>query len=63
MHVAGPWIKQIKFFNCKDPEENRFFITELCLNLEPEAYAPKELIVYVYTRILFLCKPYTVRRW
>ena len=54
--TAGPWISQIRFFNVMagdpdDPDgmlhnENHTFITGLCLALEPEAFAPKELIIY-----------------
>jgi len=54
--TAGPWIAQIRFFNVtadnpSDPEgmldnENHKFITGLALALVPEAYAPKELIIY-----------------
>ena len=58
--TAGPWIAQIRFFNVtadnpSDPDgmlqnENHKFITGLALALCPEAFAPKELIIYVGQR-------------
>ena len=45
LHCHRLWVEQISFFRAESDEERQMFITAIALNLNLEAYAPKELII------------------
>lgn len=45
LHCHCLWVEQISFFRAESDEERQSFITAIALNLNLEAYAPKELII------------------
>lgn len=45
LHCHCLWVEQISFFRAESDEERQAFITAIALNLNLEAYAPKELII------------------
>lgn len=52
--INGEWLNKMKFFNPKNPRENREFTMAISVQLEPMAYPPAENIYVVGDRSTYL---------